>query len=327
VLAGVLVLLTSISEGLELRPGEHVLDVAAGDDRALRSMAEAVGPTGLVTAVCRDGASFARLRAAFESEPATPIVIRRTSGAGLWMDAAATDVHLAQHPLRSADDVARFRLRAEACRSVTPLITSGSVKVVVAKGPFSFVRREERLELISEMYRVLASGGRVSYTDVATDENVGIGTETEANLLLNGFGGALREDEMLAAFENAGFYGVTLNVRDDAPLSVVGNIELRRLVVSAWRGKEGPCMDQRHAVVYKGPFRQVEDDDGHVLRRGERMAVCEKTFRIFSNMPYRPHVSLVEPRELVPIEEAPPFPCALVSPRRTPEETKRVSKA
>ena len=31
-------------------------------------------------------------------------------------------------------------------------------------------------------------------------------------------------------------------------------------------------------LIYRGPFREVVDDDGHVLRRGVRTAVCEKTF-------------------------------------------------
>ena len=45
------------------------------------------------------------------------------------------------------------------------------------------------------------------------------------------------------------------------------------------RARKAPCLDQNHAVIYRGPWRQVEDDDGHVLRRGVRTAVCEKTFR------------------------------------------------
>ena len=96
----------------------------------------------------------------------------------------------------------------------------------------------------------------------------------------------------------------------------------RSVTVAAYKGKEGPCLDQKHAVIYRGPFRQVEDDDGHLIRRGERVAVCEKTYRIYSQEPYRSHFELVPPRKPVPIDEASPFPCAGGRRLRDPRETK-----
>jgi hypothetical protein len=92
--------------------------------------------------------------------------------------------------------------------------------------------------------------------------------------------------------------------------------------VVAYKGKEGPCFDHKQAVIYRGPFREVKDDDGHVLRRGARTAVCEKTFRILSREPYRSHVEPIEPRVPVVPEEAPPFPCAKGALVRDPRETK-----
>ena len=94
------------------------------------------------------------------------------------------------------------------------------------------------------------------------------------------------------------------------------------MTVAAYKGKEGPCWDQKHAVVYRGPFRQVEDEDGHVLRRGVRTAVCEKTFRIFSQELYRAHLKLIPPRLLIPLEDAPAFPCSGGALQRHPRETK-----
>jgi hypothetical protein len=136
--------------------------------------------------------------------------------------------------------------------------------------------------------------------------------------------GSLREDRLLEAFEEAGFYGIEIAERGDQPWRTVEGIEFRSITVIAYKGKEGPCFDQKHAVIYRGPFRQVVDDDGHTLRRGVRTAVCEKTFRIFSQEPYRSHVELVPPRVLVPLEEAPGFPCSEGTLLRHPRETKGV---
>jgi hypothetical protein len=50
--------------------------------------------------------------------------------------------------------------------------------------------------------------------------------------------------------------------------------------------------------------------------------VCEKTFHIYAAEPYRTHLDLVPPRELIPLTEAPPFPCSDAPLVRHPRETK-----
>src|SRR2546423_291644 len=73
---------------------------------------------------------------------------------------------------------------------------------------------------------------------------------------------------------------------------------------------------------YFGRGGHGEDDEGDVSRRGVGGAVCEKALGIYGREPYRAQVDLVEPRELVPLDEAPAFPCAGGPSRRDPRETK-----
>ena len=94
------------------------------------------------------------------------------------------------------------------------------------------------------------------------------------------------------------------------------------MTVVAYKGKEGPCFDRKQAAIYRGPFRRAVDDDGHEFQRGARTAVCEKTFRILSQEPYRPHFELVEPYVPVAPEEVRPFPCTKGALIRHPRETK-----
>ena len=75
--------------------------------------------------------------------------------------------------------------------------------------------------------------------------------------------------------------------------------------------------------MYRGPFRRVVDDDGHTYFRGERMAVCDKTFRLLSRAPYEGMFAPVPPREEVPLDQAEPFDCAPAA-RRDPRITKGV---
>ena len=87
--------------------------------------------------------------------------------------------------------------------------------------------------------------------------------------------------------------------------------------VAAYRA----CLERNQAVIYRGPFKEVLDDDGHRLRRGERIAVCDKTFRIYQSEPYASHFELVEPLEPIALADAEPFDCARTAPRH-PRESK-----
>ena len=62
--------------------------------------------------------------------------------------------------------------------------------------------------------------------------------------------------------------------------------------------------DHAEAVIYKGPWKEVVDDDGHTLRRGERMAVCRKTLEIYTSEPYAGSIQPVLPLIEVPPENA-----------------------
>ena len=99
-------------------------------------------------------------------------------------------------------------------------------------------------------------------------------------------------------------------------------IEFRSVTVEAFKGKEGACLDHKQAVIYRGPFREVRDDDGHRLVRGQRVAVCAKTFEIYSKAPYRSHFELVEPLVPVPADQVRPFPCGSDMLLRPTQETK-----
>jgi len=93
------------------------------------------------------------------------------------------------------------------------------------------------------------------------------------------------------------------------------------MTVAAYKGKQGPCHEHYQAVVYKGPWRKVIDDDGHTLDRGQRMAVCDKTFRLYQREPYRDQFYFVEPLTPVKPEDARSFDCHRNA-VRNPKETK-----
>src|SRR5258708_3723283 len=184
-----------------------------------------------------------------------------------------------------------------------------SVDGVITNCVLNLVRPEDKKQLCTEIFRVLKRGGRAVISDIVSDEDVPLAMQQDVELWSGCISGAFREDLFLDAFENAGFYGIEVLERQQEPWRTVEGIEFRSMTVAAYKGKQGECWEHKQAVIYKGPFRQVVDDDGHVLRRGMRAAVCEKTFQIYSKAPYRDSFALVPPLVPVAKEEAKPFPC------------------
>jgi arsenite methyltransferase len=309
-----------------VRRGEVVLDLGSGSGKVCFLASQVVGPEGWVIGVDVNDEMLACARRH------APEVARRIGYSNvtfkkgriqdLALDLEALDRYLQDHPVRSSDDLRRLELEAARLRREAPLVASASVDVVVSNCVLNLVRPEQKTRVFAELFRVLRPGGRAVISDIVSDEDVPRALQDDPDLWSGCVAGALREDRFLEAFEEAGFCGVTLLERREAPWRTVEGVEFRSVTVAAYKGESGPCLDQKHAVIYRGPFRQVVDDDGHVLRRGVPIAVCAKTYRLYAREPYRVHVELVAPREVVPIEQAPPFPCDAGARRRDPREAK-----
>jgi len=192
---------------------------------------------------------------------------------------------------------------------------------VVSNCVLNLVRLEDRRQLFAEAFRVLRRGGRVALSDIVSDEDVPGHLRDDPELWSGCVSGAYREDLFLTALEEAGFHGIRLAHRQAEPWRVVQGIEFRSITVLAYKGKQGPCLERNQALIYLGPFRKVEDDDGHLYRRGDRVAVCDKTFGLLQQEPYAGLFEPVEPLATVPIEQARSFDCRRSS-RRDPRETK-----
>jgi hypothetical protein len=175
--------------------------------------------------------------------------------------------------------------------------------------------------VIAETFRVLRRGGRAVISDIVADEPVPDHLKNDPELWSGCISGAMTQEDFLAAFEQAGFYGIEILKRDIAPWRTVEGIEFRSITVRAFKGKQGACLDCNQAVIYRGPWRKVEDDDGHILVRGQPMAVCEKTFRIYTSAPYRDEILPVPPLQMVATDSAPVFDCSRDT-VRSPRETK-----
>jgi arsenite methyltransferase len=239
----------------------------------------------------------------------------------LRLDLALLEEELVRRPVRSSEDFLRLRHLQEALRREHPLIEDDSVDCVVSNCVLNLVRQEDRKTLFAELFRVLKFGGRAAISDIVSDETVPEEMKRDPELWSGCLSGAFREDEFLNAFEAAGFYGIEIAKRAKDPWRTINGIEFRSVTIVAYKGKQGPCLERNQAVVYRGPFKKVEDDDGHIYCRGERMAVCDKTFQLLTRAPYEGLFDGIEPRVLIPLEVAGSFNCKRAT-IRDPRETK-----
>lgn len=308
-----------------LRAGETVLDLGSGTGKICFIAAQVVGPAGRVIGIDMTGEMLevARRNAPRVAERLgySNVEFRRGRIQDLALDVDLLDEALAREPVTSSEALLRASALAEELRRTRPLIADGSVDVVVSNCVLNLVHGEDKARLFHDIYRVLRDGGRAVISDIVSDEPVPLEMQHDPELWSGCISGAMTETGFLEAFEAAGFHGIRLLDRQREPWRTVDGIEFRSVTVEAFKGKEGICLERLQAVLYKGPFREVLDDDGHRMRRGERYAVCDKTFRLYQREPYRSQFEFIEPLAEVPLEAAQPFDCSRTG-LRHPRESK-----
>jgi SAM-dependent methyltransferase len=214
---------------------------------------------------------------------------RRARIEDLALDLDRVDCWLKDHPVRSVSDLHEFTVRQDRFRRERPLVADASIDIVISNCVLNLVDEGQKKQVIQEIYRVLKHGGRVALSDIVCDRPVPEHLKADADLWSACIAGAMRETDFIAAFEEVGCYGMTVDKMDASPWRVIDGIQFRAATLVAWKGKEGPCHDHGDVVVYRGPFSSVIDDDGHAMHRGERTAVCRKTFGLLSREPYASH--------------------------------------
>jgi len=308
-----------------LERGETVLDLGSGCGKICFIASQVVGEKGRVLGVdmTTEMLDVARRNAPIVAERIgyANVEFRRGRIQDLALDLDRLDAELAERPVTSAEQLLEAERLTGRLRATEPMIASGSIDVVVSNCVLNLVDNEHKRQLFDEIHRVLRRGGRAVISDIVSDEDVPQRLQEDPDLWSGCISGALTEHGFLAAFERAGFHGMRILERQTEPWRTVEGIEFRSLMIEAFKGKEGPCLERNQAVVYRGPFKQVVDDDGHRLERGRRHAVCDKTFKIYQSEPYRDHFEAIEPREEIPLAEAEPFDCAGER-LREPRETK-----
>ncbi len=208
----------------------------------------------------------------------------------------------------------------ESAADAHPLIGDSTFDVVVIDLVLNQFAQDQVDRSLGEMFRVLKRGGKLLATAVLADADDDVPTAISDNDAVFHFP---TEVSAGAKLERTGLYGVTYSWVGSPMKSDRYRAELRYAVLEAYKGKQGVCLDQGHAVILKGPWKEVWDDDGHRYVRGERTAVCEKTYNILMRAPYRDFFIGLPALGAPDLSAAPVFDCS--TPRlRDPDVTRGV---
>ena len=308
-----------------LREGEVVVDLGCGTGKICFIAAQIVGPNGKVVGVdmTNEMLEVARRNAPIVAERVgyANVEFRKARIQDLALDLELLDRQLQENPITNAASFLAADELAEELRVKHPLIASDSVDVVVSNCVLNLVESKSKRQLFDEIFRVLKKGGRAVISDIVGDEEVPEEMQNDLALWSGCISGAFTEEGFLAAFQNAGFYGIRILKRDVDPWRTVQGIQFRSVTVEAFKGKQGECFERNQAVIYRGPFKEVLDDDDHRMERGKRYAVCDKTYNLYKKAPYQECFEFIDPIIDVPLSEAKPFDCSRTS-LRHPKETK-----
>jgi SAM-dependent methyltransferase len=285
-----------------VQPGDVVLDLGAGGGKICFIAAQVVGPSGRVIGIdCNDD----MLELARRSQPEVArrigfdnVQFRKGQIQDLKLDLDRLEAHLREQPVGSSADWLHAHEHADELRRIAPLVADQSIDVVVSNCVLNLVRSEDRRQLFAEIYRVLKPGGRAVISDIVSSADVPASLQNNPELWSGCLSGAYREDRFLAAFERTGFGGLEILERQSAPWQVVAGIEFRSLTVRAHKLPLNCCADwdgsQATDVVYRGPWKSVQDDSGTTYPRGERLAVCSSTADMLHQPPYAGQMLFVD---------------------------------
>ncbi len=306
-----------------VRPGDRVVIIGAADATTTQIVARQAGWSGSVLVIESEDDNLEQVKQqALEVENQLGYVnwhFEKAELDNLCTNPVFVSQFLAESPITDIKSYSTFQLALTNQRNEDPFVPDNSVDVVILDTSVNRLPVLRVKTLLSEAFRVLRRGGRLILLLLLADEPV---PEKLPTLLSKqDLSYIPLETEIMTLLADAGYYGMSYLRRAELPLKVVTGAELRIFTVQGYKGKQGICLDRGHAVIYQGPWREVLDDDGHRYVRGERVAVCQKTYEILNRAPYKDEFFGIPCYLEIPADQAPLFDCNTPQ-HRDPQVTK-----
>ncbi|MBI4551960.1 MAG: methyltransferase domain-containing protein [Candidatus Latescibacteria bacterium] len=157
----------------------------------------------------------------------------------------------------------------------------------------------DKKRVFREMWRILKDHGRVVIADIVTEVPVPSHLQANARLWGECLSGALTEDEFLVFLEQAGFYG--LSVLRKTYWKEVEGYKFFSVTIRGYKyEKKAGCVYIGQTAIYRGPFKAVMDEEGHLFPRDEAVEVCTDTAAKLQKPPHQGLFTVTDPTRDIP---------------------------
>lgn len=151
----------------------------------------------------------------------------------------------------------------------------------------------DKAQVFAELWRVLKDNGRCVIADIVADREVPPRLKINEQLWGECIVGALTEDQFLAMLEQAGFYGLSV-LKKSFWKEIEGYRFYSVTVIGFKFEKTKGCRFIGQKAIYKGPFKSVNDEEGHCFPRNVPVEVCTDTANKLAAAPYAGSFTLIE---------------------------------
>ncbi len=160
----------------------------------------------------------------------------------------------------------------------TIMTESDGVDEVFLQGTFNAtLAAVERRQFLDEVFRVLKRGAHVTLHQLSAKTPL-----ASLSQPLPGPAAAVQAipsaEELVGDLESAGFVDVYFEKLGDSPCFMADGVECRETRLVGIKPSRGSAQET-HQVLYKGPFREIQDDRGRTFRRGQWTTVDANTWQ------------------------------------------------
>ena len=154
----------------------------------------------------------------------------------------------------------------------------------------------DKRKVFSEMNRVLKDHGRIVVSDIVSEREIPQNLRGNKELLGECIAGALTEAQFLSYLEQTGFYGI--EVLGKTYWKSIEGLDFYSISVRGYKfEKTAGCVFIGQHAVYKGPYKYIIDEEGHVFPRNQAVEVCTDTAQKLQAAPYTGAFTIMEPGE------------------------------
>ncbi len=165
-------------------------------------------------------------------------------------------------------------------------IEDNSIDVAAQNCLFNIFEKDDLLQALKEMYRVLKPHGRLILSDPVCEQIMPENLKNDETLRALCLSGSIPLYDYLKMITDIGFG--TVEIRAKRPYRILDpkhydtneTIYIESVEVAAIKDpmpEDGPCIFTGKSAIYYGGEKEFDDKKGHVLLQNQPIAVCDKT--------------------------------------------------